>query len=208
MCWLSLVNLDHYVNIFIAQVLYRFEMKNTVLKFWIVMWSLWIIMWNFAQVWNFGSLCDHYEMKNTLFGTGFLNRLIYWYWTWMPSFFIIKKIVFFFNISNRSNRLNRTTKNCTARGQKTDPRQCALVPIMKIPISIGLVINLEKNRPYQTTHTPNSGTLELWEVLTWPSEGIWPTPHRYFLLGLLFLLCRYCFEHVKPCDLLLIFRHH
>ena len=75
--------------------LHRFEMKNTVLKFWIIMWSLWIIMWNFAQVWNFGSLCDHYEMKNTLFGTGFLNRLIYWYWVWKPNFFIIKKIAFF-----------------------------------------------------------------------------------------------------------------
>ena len=24
-----------------------------------------------------------------LFGTGFLNRLIYWYWAWKPNFFII-----------------------------------------------------------------------------------------------------------------------
>ena len=45
------------------------------------------------------------------------------------------------------------------------------------------------------------GTLELWEVLTWHSEGIWSAPYRCSLLGLLFLLCRYCFEHVRPCDL-------
>ena len=44
---------------------------------------------------------------------------------------------------------------------------------------------------------PNSGTLELWKVLTWPSEGIWPTPYQCSLLGLLFLLCRYCFERSK-----------
>ena len=44
---------------------------------------------------------------------------------------------------------------------------------------------------------PSFSTLELWKVLTWPSEGIWPTPHRCSLLGLLFLLCRYCFECVR-----------
>ena len=44
---------------------------------------------------------------------------------------------------------------------------------------------------------PSSGTLELWKVLTWPSEGIWLAPHRCSLLGLLFLLCRYCFEHAR-----------
>ena len=44
---------------------------------------------------------------------------------------------------------------------------------------------------------PLSSTLELWEVLTWPSESIWPIPHRCSLLGLFFLLCRYCFEHVR-----------
>ena len=33
---------------------------------------------------------------------------------------------------------------------------------------------------------PSSGTLELWEVLTWPSEGIWPAPHRCSLLGFIF----------------------
>ena len=165
-------------------------------------------MWSLCEILHRFEILDHYEMKNTLFGTGFLNRLIYWYWAWKPNFFVIKKIVFFFNISNQPNRLNCTTKNCTAIGRKTDPRQCALVPIMKIPISIGLVINLEKNRPYQTVHTLSSGTLELWEGLTWPSEGIWPTPYRCFLLGLLFLLCRYCFEHVRLCDLPLIFRHH
>ena len=36
---------------------------------------------------------------------------------------------------------------------------------------------------------PRSGTLELWEVITWPSEDIWPAPHRCFLWGLLFLCC-------------------
>ena len=122
--WMKWKNLDYYVNIF------------------------------FTQIWNFGSLCDHYEMKNTLFDTGFLNRLIYWYWAWKPNFFIIKKIVFF-NISNRPNRLNRTAKNRTTIGRKTDPRQCASVPIMKKPISIGSVINLEKNCPYRTAHIPN-----------------------------------------------------
>ena len=87
-------------------------------------------------------------MKNTLFDINFLNKLIYWYWAWKPNFFIIKKFVFFFNISNRPNRLNRT-----AIGQKTDPRRCASVPIMKKPISIGSVINLEKNHHYRTAHT-------------------------------------------------------
>ena len=41
---------------------------------------------------------------------------------------------------------------------------------------------------------PFSSTLELWEVLTWPSKGIWPAPHRCSLLGLPFLLCRCYFE--------------
>ena len=69
----------------------------------------------------------------------------------MHSFFIIKKYSFFFNISNRP---NRTAKNRTAIGRKTDLRWCASIPIMKKPISIGSVINLEKNRPYRTAHTP------------------------------------------------------
>ena len=47
-----------------------------------------------------------------------------------------------------------TTKNRIAIGQKTDLRRCASVSIMKKPISIGSVINLEKNRPYRTMHTP------------------------------------------------------
>ena len=72
----------------------------------------------------------------------------------MHSFFIIKKYSFFFNISNRPNRLNCTAKNRTVIGRKTDPKQCASVPIMKKPISISSVINLEKNRPYRTAHTP------------------------------------------------------
>ena len=61
----------------------------------------------------------------------------------MHFFLLLKNIVFFFNISNR------TAKNRIAIGQKTDPRQCASVPIMKKPISIGSIINLEKNRPYR-----------------------------------------------------------
>ena len=87
-------------------------------KIWIIMWTYFLhrfctgLKWK-IQFWNFGSLCDHYEMKNTLtllflfhvwlgwhrfhelFGTSFLIRLIYWYWAWKPNFFIIKKIVFF-----------------------------------------------------------------------------------------------------------------
>ena len=61
----------------------------------------------------------------------------------MHFFLLLKNIVFFFNISNR------TAKNRIAIGQKTDPRQCASVPIMKKPISIDSIINLEKNRPYR-----------------------------------------------------------
>ena len=139
--WMKWKNLDHYVNIF------------------------------FTQVWNFGSLCDHYEMKNTLFGTGFLNRLIYWYWAWKPNFFIIKKIVFF-NISNRPNRLNRTAKNRTAIDRKTDPRRCASVLIMKKLISFGSIINLEKNHHYRTAHTPNYRSLKChYRLLKTPLSG-------------------------------------
>ena len=55
----------------------------------------------------------------------------------------------------------------------------------------------------QGTHNlPLSSTLELWEVLTWPSKGIWPTPHRCSLLGpfffVLFVSSRshvYCAAH-------------
>ena len=61
----------------------------------------------------------------------------------MHFFLLLKNIVFFFNISNR------TAKNRIAIGQKTDPRRCASVPIMKKPISIGSIINLEKNRHYR-----------------------------------------------------------
>ena len=53
---------------------------------------------------------------------------------------------------------------------------------------------------------PSSGTLELWEVLTWPSEGIWPAPHQCSLLGLLFLCCASVVSSMwGPCNLLLIF---
>ena len=56
---------------------------------------------------------------------------------------------------------------------------------------------------------PSSGTLELWEVLTWSSEGIWPTPHRCSLWGLLSLCCAGVVSSTwEPCGLLLIFRHH
>ena len=41
-----------------------------------------------------------------------------------------------------------TIKNCTAIGQKVDPRQYASIPIMRKSISIGLVINLGK-KPHQ-----------------------------------------------------------
>ena len=41
---------------------------------------------------------------------------------------------------------------------------------------------------------PSSSTLELWKVLTWLLNGIWPAPHKYYLLDLLFLLCRYSYE--------------
>ena len=142
--WMKWKNLDHYVNIFFAQVWnekYSFEILDhyviimdhyviimdhyvkfyTGLKFWIIMWSLWnekYIIWH-----------------------RFLEHVDILILAWKPNFFIIK-IFFFLNISNQPNRLNCTTKNCTAIGRKTDPRQCALLPIMKILISIGLVINL------------------------------------------------------------------
>ena len=50
----------------------------------------------------------------------------------------------------------------------------------------------------QGTHNlPRSSTLELWEVQTWPSEGIWSAPHRCSLLGLVLLLCRCCFVRTR-----------
>ena len=64
----------------------------------------------------------------------------------MHFFLLLKNIVFFLNISNW---LNRTVKNRIAIGWKTDPRRCASIPIMKKPISIGSIINLEKNRHYR-----------------------------------------------------------
>ena len=58
----------------------------------------------------------------------------------------------------------------------------------------------------QSTHNwPRSSTLELWEVLTWPSEGIWPAPHRCSLRGLLLLLCRCCFGCARTVWLASIF---
>ena len=143
--WMKWKNLDHYVNIFFAQVWnekYSFEILDYYviimdyyvkfcigLKFWIIMWSLWnekYIIWH-----------------------RFLEQVDILILGLKAQFFYYKKICFFFNISNRPNWLNRT-----AIGSKTDPRWCALVPIMKKPISIGSVINLEKNRPYRTAHTP------------------------------------------------------
>ena len=44
---------------------------------------------------------------------------------------------------------------------------------------------------------PNFGTLELWEVLTWLSEGFWPAPHRCSLLGLLFCIVQVLFQARK-----------
>ena len=46
-----------------------------------------------------------------------------------------------------------TAKNHTAICRKTDPKWYALVLIMKKPIPISLVINLEKNRANRTMHT-------------------------------------------------------
>ena len=46
---------------------------------------------------------------------------------------------------------------------------------------------------------PNSGTLELWEVLTWPSEDIWLAPHRCSLLGLLFCIVQVLFRACEDC---------
>ena len=126
------------------------------------------------QFWNFGLLCDHYgslcEIWHRFQILDHYVIIMKWKihylaqvsWTsWYidiglesPIFLLLKKL-FFFNISNRLNQLNRTTKNRTAIVRKTDPRQCASVPIMKKPISISLVINLEKNLHYRTTHTPN-----------------------------------------------------
>ena len=140
--WVKWKNLDHYVNIFFTQVWnekYSFEILDhhviiinhyvkfcTGLKFWIIMWSL-------------------------------LNeKYIIWYRFLEQVDILILglKAQFFFNISNQPNQLNRTAKNRTAIGRKTDPRRCASVPIMKKSISIGSVINLEKNSPYRTAHTP------------------------------------------------------
>ena len=46
----------------------------------------------------------------------------------------------------------------------------------------------------QDTHNlPLSSTLELWEVLTWPSESIWPAPHQCSLQGLLLFVLRRCY---------------
>ena len=122
---------------------------------------------------KFGSLCEHIFCTNEKYSFEILDHYVIimkWKihylaqvsWTgWYidigleSQIFLLLKKLFFFNISNRPNQLNRTAKNRTAIGRKTDPRQCASVPIMKKPISISLVINLEKNLHYQTTHTPN-----------------------------------------------------
>ena len=60
----------------------------------------------------------------------------------------------------------------------------------------------------QGTHNlPLSSTLELWEILTWPSEGIWLAPHRCSLLGLLFFVLRRChWIACLPCTSLVIFQ--
>ena len=121
--------------------------------------------------------------------------MIYWYWAWKHNFFSIKKVVFFFNISNRPNQLNRTAKNRTTIGRKTDLRRCASIPIMKKLISISSVINLEKNHLYWTTHTPtqnlqnDQNTLETQKMTNLslktqkmtkipPNPKKWPKYHR------------------------------
>ena len=56
---------------------------------------------------------------------------------------------------------------------------------------------------------PLSSTLELWEVLTWSSEGIWPAPHWCSQVNLLFLCCVGVITSTCwSCSLLLIFQHH
>ena len=46
-----------------------------------------------------------------------------------------------------------TAKNHTTIGRKTNPWQCASIPIMGTPISISSVINFGKNHTYRTAHT-------------------------------------------------------
>ena len=71
-----------------------------------------------------------------------------------PIFLLLKKIVFFLKYFKPTKPTKPTAKNRTAIGRKTDPRRCASVLIMKKLISIGSVINLKKNHPYRTVHTP------------------------------------------------------
>ena len=130
-------------------------------KIWIIMWTYFLHKWK-IQFWNFGSLCDHYgSLCEILHRFEILDHYVIimkWKihylaqvsWTgWYIDIgfesliFLLLKKLFFFNISIRPNQLNHTAKNRTAIGRKTDPRRCASVPIMKKPISIGSVINLE-----------------------------------------------------------------
>ena len=46
---------------------------------------------------------------------------------------------------------------------------------------------------------PNSGTLELWEVQTRPSEDIQLAPHRCSLLGVLFCIVQVLFRAREDC---------
>ena len=100
-----------------------------------------------------------------------LNRLIYLYWAWKLNFFIIK--IFFLKYFKPIKPTKPTTKNRTAIGRKTDLRQYASVLIMKKPISIGSVINLEKNCHYRIAHTPSVSNI-----------GGWSFP--YFLIAFFF----------------------
>ena len=73
-----------------------------------------------------------------------------------PIFLIKKYTVILMFQTDWTNR-----KKLHAIGQKTDFNRCASVPIMWIPIPIGSVINLRKNRTDQTVHTPNFNSCDV-----------------------------------------------
>ena len=64
------------------------------------------------------------------------------------------------------------------------------------------ILHYYKN-PKTLTNQGMYNSLQLWHsrvvrsFLTWPSKGLWPASHQCSLLGLLFLLYRYCCERVR-----------
>ena len=98
-----------------------------------------------------------------------LERVVYWAWKLNLVFYCFKP--------NKPIKL--TAKNRTAIGGKTDPMRYVSVLIMRKPILIGSVINLEKNWAYRTTHTPShirEPTIILEAVASY-DLGIW---HAFF----------------------------